>query len=96
MYGRATTWQRGGTPWGCFPSGRCITSCGRCAYPSLAHLLEHAVEMRAFAVGMKVGYDRVKTLVDESVRNCKRDIGEVANAPFGSVESSRDFFFFPF
>jgi len=44
------------------------------AYLPLAHILEYVVEMCAFAVGMKTGYGRIKTLADESVRNCKGDI----------------------
>ncbi|KAH0833871.1 hypothetical protein J3R83DRAFT_11038 [Lanmaoa asiatica] len=44
------------------------------AYLPLAHILEYVVEVTLFAVGMKTGYGRVKTLTDASVRNCKGDI----------------------
>jgi len=44
------------------------------AYLPLAHILEYVVEMCFFAVGIKMGYGRVKTLTDASVRNCKGDI----------------------
>ncbi|GLB44412.1 putative AMP-binding enzyme [Lyophyllum shimeji] len=44
------------------------------AYLPLAHVLEYIVEMCMLFVGMTVGYGRVKTLTDASVRNCKGDI----------------------
>ncbi|KIJ18044.1 hypothetical protein PAXINDRAFT_167347 [Paxillus involutus ATCC 200175] len=44
------------------------------AYLPLAHILEYVVEVTLFAIGMKTGYGRVKTLTDASVRNCKGDI----------------------
>lgn len=44
------------------------------AYLPLAHVLEYIVEMCMVFVGMPVGYGRVKTLTDASVRNCKGDI----------------------
>ncbi|KIJ61721.1 hypothetical protein HYDPIDRAFT_176879 [Hydnomerulius pinastri MD-312] len=44
------------------------------AYLPLAHILEYVVEVTLYAVGMKTGYGRVKTLTDASVRNCKGDI----------------------
>ena len=44
------------------------------AYLPLAHILEYVVEMTAFGAGVKSGYGRIKTLADESVRNCKGDI----------------------
>lgn len=45
------------------------------AYLPLAHVLEYIVEMIMLFVGMPIGYGRVKTLTDASVRNCKGDIG---------------------
>ena len=44
------------------------------AYLPLAHVLEFIVELIFFYVGMPIGYGRVKTLTDASVRNCKGDI----------------------
>jgi len=44
------------------------------AYLPLAHVLEFIVELILFFVGMPIGYGRVKTLTDASVRNCKGDI----------------------
>lgn len=44
------------------------------AYLPLAHVLEYIVELIMLFVGMPVGYGRVKTLTDASVRNCKGDI----------------------
>ncbi|KAF9232892.1 hypothetical protein BU15DRAFT_90547 [Melanogaster broomeanus] len=44
------------------------------AYLPLAHILEYVVELVLFAAGMKMGYGRVKTLTDASVRNCKGDL----------------------
>jgi long-chain acyl-CoA synthetase len=44
------------------------------AYLPLAHILEFMVELSLFFVGVTIGYGRVKTLTDASVRNCKGDI----------------------
>ena len=45
------------------------------AYLPLAHVLEYIVELVMIFIGMPCGYGRVKTLTDDSVRNCKGDIG---------------------
>ncbi|KAL0062754.1 long-chain fatty acid-CoA ligase [Marasmius tenuissimus] len=44
------------------------------AYLPLAHVLEYIVETIMLFVGMPIGYGRVKTLTDASVRKCKGDI----------------------
>ncbi|KAI0791104.1 acetyl-CoA synthetase-like protein [Abortiporus biennis] len=44
------------------------------AYLPLAHILEYVVELALFCVGMTFGYGRVRTLTDQSVRNCLGDI----------------------
>lgn len=44
------------------------------AFLPLAHILEYIVELCLFFVGMTIGYGRVKTLTDASVRNCKGDL----------------------
>jgi long-chain acyl-CoA synthetase len=44
------------------------------AYLPLAHILEFVIELALMFVGMTLGYGRVKTLTDASVRNCKGDI----------------------
>ena len=44
------------------------------AYLPLAHVLEFIVELIFFYTGLPIGYGRVKTLTDASVRNCKGDI----------------------
>ncbi|KAF9491115.1 long-chain-fatty-acid-CoA-ligase [Pleurotus eryngii] len=46
------------------------------AYLPLAHILEYIVELSFVFVGMTLGYGRVKTLTDASVRQCKGDLGE--------------------
>lgn len=46
------------------------------AYLPLAHILEYIVELALLFVGMTIGYGRVKTLTDASVRNCLGDIRE--------------------
>ena len=46
------------------------------AYLPLAHILEYIVELSLFFVGMTIGYGRVKTLTDASVRNCLGDLRE--------------------
>ena len=44
------------------------------AYLPLAHILEYMMEVTMFAGGVKMGYGRVKTLTDASVRKCKGDL----------------------
>lgn len=44
------------------------------AYLPLAHILEYIVELALFFVGMTLGYGRVKTLTDASVRKCQGDL----------------------
>ncbi|OCH87696.1 long-chain-fatty-acid-CoA-ligase [Obba rivulosa] len=44
------------------------------AYLPLSHILEYIVELALFFVGMTLGYGRVKTLTDQSVRKCRGDI----------------------
>lgn len=46
------------------------------AYLPLAHILEYIVELSLFFVGMTIGYGRVKTLTDASVRKCLGDLRE--------------------
>ncbi|TFK48164.1 acetyl-CoA synthetase-like protein, partial [Heliocybe sulcata] len=46
------------------------------AYLPLAHILEYIVELCLFFVGMTIGYGRVRTLTDQSVRKCKGDLSE--------------------
>jgi len=46
------------------------------AFLPLAHILEFVVEMGLSFAGMPIGYGRVKTLTDASVRECKGDIAE--------------------
>jgi long-chain acyl-CoA synthetase len=44
------------------------------AFLPLAHILEYVVELSFVFVGLTSGFGRVKTLTDQSVRNCKGDI----------------------
>jgi long-chain acyl-CoA synthetase len=44
------------------------------AFLPLAHILEYVVELYFVFIGLCSGYGRVKTLTDQSVRNCKGDI----------------------
>jgi long-chain acyl-CoA synthetase len=44
------------------------------AFLPLAHILEYVVELCFVFLGICSGYGRVKTLTDQSVRNCKGDI----------------------
>jgi len=44
------------------------------AYLPLAHILEFVVEMCMFYVGLPMGYGNVKTLTDNSMKNCVGDI----------------------
>ncbi len=46
------------------------------AFLPLAHILEFAVENAFVFAGLPIGYGRVKTLTDASVRECKGDIAE--------------------
>ncbi|ORX35646.1 long-chain-fatty-acid-CoA-ligase [Kockovaella imperatae] len=46
------------------------------AFLPLAHILEFVVEMSWIFAGIQIGYGRVKTLTDASVRECKGDIAE--------------------
>lgn len=46
------------------------------AFLPLAHILEFVVENSFVFAGLPVGYGRVKTLTDASVRECKGDIAE--------------------
>lgn len=46
------------------------------AYLPLAHVLEYIVELIIIFTGMPMGYGRVKTLTDASVRKCAGDIRE--------------------
>lgn len=46
------------------------------AFLPLAHILEFVVEMSFIFAGLPIGYGRVKTLNDASVRDCKGDIAE--------------------
>lgn len=47
------------------------------AFLPLAHILEFVVEMTFVFAGLPIGYGRVKTLTDASVRECKGDIAEL-------------------
>ncbi|CAO1625835.1 unnamed protein product [Sympodiomycopsis kandeliae] len=44
------------------------------AYLPLAHILEFVVECALIFVGVTMGYGSVKTLTDQSVRNCQGDL----------------------
>ena len=46
------------------------------AFLPLAHILEFVVEMSFVFAGLPIGYGRVKTLSEASVRECKPDIAE--------------------
>jgi len=60
------------------------------AFLPLAHILEFVVENSFIFAGMPIGYGRVKTLTDASVRECKGDLTEfkpVSSTPlFGVYE----------
>ncbi|KIY67621.1 long-chain-fatty-acid-CoA-ligase [Cylindrobasidium torrendii FP15055 ss-10] len=47
------------------------------AYLPLAHVLEYIVQLSMLFAGVHVGFAGVKTLTDQSVRNCKGDIAEL-------------------
>lgn len=44
------------------------------AYLPLAHVLEYVVEIAAMFLGLTTGFARSKTLMDNSVRNCRGDL----------------------
>jgi long-chain acyl-CoA synthetase len=46
------------------------------AFLPCAHILEFAVELNLYFVGITIGYGNIKTLTDVSVRNCKGDFRE--------------------
>jgi len=46
------------------------------AYLPLAHILELVVEITMYYIGITMGYGTVKTLTDNSVKNCAGDIRE--------------------
>ena len=56
------------------------------AFLPLAHILEFVVENSFIFAGMPIGYGRVKTLTDASVRECKGDLSEFK--PVGQMASS--------
>ena len=47
------------------------------AFLPLAHILEFVVETSFVFAGLPIGYGKVKTLTDASVRDCKGDIAEL-------------------
>jgi len=46
------------------------------AFLPLAHILEYIVELAMAYVGLQIGYGRIRTLTDASVRNCQGDLKE--------------------
>jgi len=46
------------------------------AFLPLAHILEYVVELALGYVGLQIGYGRIRTLTDASVRNCQGDLKE--------------------
>jgi len=46
------------------------------AFLPLAHALEYVVELAMGYVGLQIGYGRIRTLTDASVRNCQGDLKE--------------------
>ncbi|EIN05243.1 acetyl-CoA synthetase-like protein [Punctularia strigosozonata HHB-11173 SS5] len=44
------------------------------AYLPLTHILKYIVELCLFFVGMTIGYGRIKTLTDQSIRGCSGDM----------------------
>lgn len=46
------------------------------AFLPLAHILEYVVECSWIYAGIPIGYGRIKTLTDASVKDCKGDIAE--------------------
>ena len=44
------------------------------AFLPLAHILEYVVELALSFVGFQIGYGRIRTLTDASVRNCQGDL----------------------
>jgi len=53
------------------------------AYLPLAHILEQFLEFTFYLLGVQVGYATVKTLLDDSVRNCRGDFA--AYKPVGRL-----------
>jgi long-chain acyl-CoA synthetase len=49
------------------------------AFLPLAHILEFVVENSFIFAGMPIGYGRVKTLTDASVRECKGDLTDIGD-----------------
>jgi long-chain acyl-CoA synthetase len=46
------------------------------AFLPLAHILEYVVELAFGYIGLQIGYGRIRTLTDASVRNCQGDLKE--------------------
>jgi len=46
------------------------------AFLPLAHILEYVVELALGYIGLQIGYGRIRTLTDASVRNCQGDLKE--------------------
>ena len=46
------------------------------AFLPLAHILEYVVELTLGYFGLQIGYGRIRTLTDASVRNCQGDLKE--------------------
>ena len=46
------------------------------AFLPLAHILEYVVELALGYIGLQIGYGRIRTLTDTSVRNCQGDLKE--------------------
>ena len=46
------------------------------AFLPLAHILEYVVELVLGYIGLQIGYGRIRTLTDASVRNCQGDLKE--------------------
>ena len=46
------------------------------AFLLLSHILEYVVELSLGYVGLQIGYDRIRTLTDASVRNSQGDLKE--------------------
>ena len=53
------------------------------AFLPLAHILEFVVENSFVFAGLPIGYGKVKTLTDASVRDCKGDIAELRPVGYG-------------
>ncbi|ORX33945.1 hypothetical protein BD324DRAFT_637764 [Kockovaella imperatae] len=55
------------------------------AYLPLAHILEQFLEYTFYLLGVQVGYASVKTLLDDSVRNCQGDFAAFKPTMIGGV-----------